>query len=134
MLSRLTCIIAVALLMLQLGCSYKSPVPVDVSEPEMDDYTRGLLDGDFDAHGNQVWILSGCALSALGPIVAWGEMPNPREHALLGKSQDYVRGYTYAYQNKSRVKNTNYAWKGFGIGCFFNCIFMVLTNPPSLSN
>jgi hypothetical protein len=35
--SRLLCLILVATLVLQIGCSYKSPVPLDMPASEIDD-------------------------------------------------------------------------------------------------
>ena len=105
-------------LLMNCGCSYKSPIPIDLPESEMDDYARGVRDGEryalrFDSN---IWITSGCFFSLLAVGAAWGTTPTPPEHVILGKSQEYVSGYNEAFQNKSRVKNTNYAW----IGCFIS--------------
>ncbi len=107
-----------ALLCLICGCSFKSPVPAGLPESEMDDYAEGLRDGERDAHGNEEWMIWGCLLCPFGPAISWSVSvyQKPPVYGFLGKSQDYVKGYTEAYQQKSAVKNTNYAWKGCAIG------------------
>jgi len=107
------CFLAVVLT-LASGCSYKSPVPAGIPESEMDDYTKGLLDGERDANGSRRWVLVGCLSGVYGPFLTWAlSNSHPPPQALLGMSEDYVKGYIEAYQKKSRVKNTNYTWIGF---------------------
>ena len=46
----------------------------------------------------------------------------------VGKSEDFVRGFTEAYQKKSRVDNTNAAWFGTGYSscCVVWCIAFII--------
>jgi len=134
MLSRLGCIILISALMLQNGCSsYKSPVPVDLPIEEMDDYTKGLLDGEKDAHGYKGWMYVGCLWSILGGILAWNYEPTPPVHTLKDKSQDYVRGYTEGYQNKSRAKNTEYALRGCGCTAGIMALLLYFLSTSNIS-
>ena len=88
----------------------------------MDDYTKGMLDGEKVAIGNDAWILNGFILPGFAAIHARIHKPTPPKYVqqfLLGKSQDYIKGFTETYQSKSRIENANKALIGSGL---FFCI------------
>jgi len=82
------------------------------------DYSRGLVEGQNAAQGNGVWFWGGCGLNLTGVILAYVLKPSPPGGAMLGKSPEYIMGFTEGYGNKSRDKNVSYAIEG----C---CVFWV---------
>ena len=79
------------------------------------DYTQGRVDGQERAGGSAAWILSGLACGLLGLIPPLLFVPNPPSHALVGKSSDYVLGYTDGYKSKSKSKNVVWAAVGAAV-------------------
>ena len=76
------------------------------------DYSQGLFAGERNATGNSSWFFAGVIFGPLGVAAAYVVKPNPPGHSLMGKHLDYVLGYTEGYRNKSRGKNTLYAFRG----------------------
>ncbi|MCF7911334.1 MAG: hypothetical protein K9M99_02310 [Candidatus Cloacimonetes bacterium] len=76
-------------------------------------YAQGQLDGKRDAKGNPLWILAGCGCGLFGVLGAILIKPNPPAQKLIGKSNDYVLGYTEAYKKAASGKNTGYAFGGW---------------------
>lgn len=97
----------------------KSPRPTPTTKPTMNEYLQGKRDGERDAKGNAVWFLSGCLLGGVGIIIAYVVEPSvPTEH-LVGKSPEYVRGYSEGYKKKAQHKNAMNAVYGcvaLGVG------------------
>jgi len=77
------------------------------------DYAIGHLAGKSDARGNAFWIVPGCLCSILAPIVAVFIKPAPPASELVGKSAEYVLGYTDSYKKAARWKNVGWA----SLGC-----------------
>jgi hypothetical protein len=81
-------------------------------------YAAGKLDGDRDGRGSAWWLVGGCFLSCIGILIAYLIKPSPPAANLIGKSSDYVMGYTQAYKSKAAGGNDLWA----GIGCLLNGI------------
>ena len=82
-------------------------------------FSRGKLDGEKAAKGDPVvWSLAGAGCGCFGLLGAYLITPNPPASNLLGKSPEYVLGYTKAYKDESRKKNLRYAF----IGCLANVV------------
>lgn len=79
------------------------------------DFLQGKADGEMDAKGNPLWLLGGALCGLFGVIGAYFIKPSPPTEAMLGKSAEYVMGYTDGYQNKARNKNVGYACGGWAI-------------------
>jgi hypothetical protein len=79
------------------------------------DYLQGKADGEMDAKGNPAWILGGALCGIFGVAGAYFIKPSPPTEALIGKSAEYVMGYTEGYQDKSRKKNAAYACGGWAV-------------------
>ena len=79
----------------------------------VNDYLQGKADGEMDAKGNPAWILGGALCGIFGVAGAYFIKPSPPTESLIGKSAEYVMGYTEGYQNKSRQKNAAYACGGW---------------------
>jgi S1-C subfamily serine protease len=100
------------------------------------DYAQGKADGAKAANGGVVWLLAGiaggagcCLLQPMGTglmIVGIGAglltvtvpallPPPPPSEALIGKSADYVRGYTEAHREMGRYGNAAFAIVGCGL-------------------
>jgi hypothetical protein len=80
-----------------------------------EDYNQGWMDGQFDAKGNGVWILSGLLLGPIGIILPWVINPKVPGSRLIGKSVGYVQGYTAGYRKTAKPKNFYYSLIGFGV-------------------
>ena len=79
------------------------------------DFLQGKADGEMDAHGNPLWLLGGALCGIFGVAGAYFIKPKPPTEPLIGKTAEYVLGYTEGYQNKGRNKNTGYACGGWAI-------------------
>jgi hypothetical protein len=80
-----------------------------------EDYNQGWLDGQLDAEGNGVWVLSGLLLGPIGIILPWVINPKVPGTRLIGKSIGYIEGYTAGYRQKAKPKNFYYSLIGFGV-------------------
>ena len=76
-------------------------------------FAQGKMDGERDAKGNALWVLAGAGCGIFGVGAAYFMKPSPPAQALVGKSADYVLGYTDGYQNKARNANAGYACGGW---------------------
>lgn len=84
-----------------------------LAQEEYSDFMQGKLDGEQGARGNPAWILGGLACGIIGVGAAYLIKPSPPADALIGKSAEYVLGYTEGYQKKSCTKNAGYACGGW---------------------
>ena len=82
--------------------------------PTSGTFAQGKMDGERDAKGNFLWFLAGagCGVFGVGYVYFMDE-PKPASHMFMGKSQEYVLGYTEGYQNKSKKTNMQYACAGW---------------------
>lgn len=77
-------------------------------------FVQGKIDGARDAKGNALWLIAGVGCGVFGVGAAYFTKPSPPTQMLIGKSRDYVMGYTEGFQGKSRETNTGYACAGWG--------------------
>jgi hypothetical protein len=105
--------IAVMLLL----CVVLAPIAAAAKKAEArsEDYIQGRTDGEKDARGRGIWILSGLFLGPIGLILPWVTTPQVPATSLVGKSADYLEGYQDGYVSKVRPKNFLYSLAGFGI-------------------
>lgn len=80
------------------------------------EYFQGKTDGQRAAKGSPLWILGGfaCGLFAVGYCYFFLS-PSPPTGALIGKSSEYVLGYTEGYKKKTRSQSGMYSLIGWGI-------------------
>lgn len=103
--------------------------PILAQQQTMDDYVQGKLDGENNAKGNALWFIAGAGCGIFGAGAAYFIKPSPPAHALIGKSSNYVLGYTEGYQNKARNKNTTYACAGWAAwGIFYVAVLLPASN------
>ncbi len=90
--------------------------PMMVIGQGSDEYLQGKLEGERDAKGDPLWLLAGigCGIFAIG--AAFFTHPNPPAEMLIGKSSEYVLGYSEGYRSKARNSNVMYA----SIGCLLS--------------
>jgi hypothetical protein len=81
------------------------------------DFVQGKQDAAKDAKGNVLWTLGGCLLGPLGVFMCYLKPSPPPPENLMGKSDDYVRGYTDAYRPKKNARDAAWAWAGMA-GCY----------------
>jgi hypothetical protein len=100
-------------------CLVGAPVAAQEGSGESEDYSaeynQGWLDGQADAEGSGVWIVSGLLLGPVGIILPWVINPKVPGARLIGKSLGYVEGYTAGYRNKAKPKNFYYSLIGSGV-------------------
>ena len=87
----------------------------DESGSMVEEYNQGWLDGQVDAEGKGIWVLSGLFLGPIGIILPWVINPKVPGTRLIGKSAAYVEGYTDGYRQKAKPKNFLYSMIGFGV-------------------
>jgi cytochrome c553 len=97
------------------------------------DYLRGREDARMDARGSPLWILAGltgtgfCILIGCAGIgVAAIFPPSPPAEKLVGKSSNYILGYTEEYKRKSRIYNAMWATLGCTIAAGINLIVSLI--------
>ncbi|UCG00079.1 MAG: hypothetical protein JSV89_11185 [Spirochaetaceae bacterium] len=100
-------------------CLYIAPVVAQQQSADsgsfIEEYNQGWIDGQADAEGNGVWVLSGLLLGPIGIILPWVINPKVPGTRLIGKSVAYVEGYTDGYRQKAKPKNFYYSLIGFGV-------------------
>jgi hypothetical protein len=79
------------------------------------EYEQGKLQGELDARGQAVWILSGLLLGPIGLILPWVINPRVPGANLIGKSAEYVTGYMDGYRHEAKPKNFLYSLVGFAV-------------------
>lgn len=90
------------------------PVLAEGRPAQGNDYAQGRADGQRDAKGSPAWILGGILCGVFAVLYCYIQSPSPPVGALVGKSSDYVLGYSEGYKTK-RGKDAMYAWIGWGI-------------------
>lgn len=83
-----------------------------LAQQEMSEYLQGKMDGEREAKGNNMWFLAGCLLGGVGIIIAYVMEPDVPTQQLVGKSPEYVQGYTEGYKKKAQTKNAMSALYG----------------------
>ena len=72
-----------------------------LAQSGQDDYLRGKMQGEADVKAtNLLWFFGGCFV--IGLFLAYTVEPTVPSAALMGKSPDYIRGYTDGYQAKAK--------------------------------
>ena len=104
------------LVALLLAITFLTTPLLVLADEGLNEYAQGKMDGEEDAKGNPLWILAGAGCGICGAGAAYLMKPKPPTSSLVGKSGDYVLGYTEGYQNKGRNKNTMYACGGWLVG------------------
>ncbi len=84
-----------------------------IAQDQEDNFAQGKVHGERDAKGNGLWFLAGAGCGIFGVGAAYISKPAPPAQALVGKSAEYVIGYTQGYQNKARNTNMGYACGGW---------------------
>ena len=100
-----------------------APLPVYSQDINGGTYMEGLMQGQMMAEGNAGWILGGFCCGIFGIGGAYLIEPSPPMHMLMGKSTEYVMGFTQGYKDESKKKNTQYA----AVGCLGSILFNLLT-------
>jgi hypothetical protein len=95
------------------------------------DYISGKMDGERDAQGKGIWFVAGlpgvCYCIGLGGIfISYIIPPSPPEVAFIGKSGEYILGYTEGFQSKGRLKNAKYASLGCLVGTGIEAVIFFL--------
>ncbi|MGB9743074.1 MAG: hypothetical protein ACPL0F_07990, partial [bacterium] len=105
-------------------------VPVMAQQAEKEgikEYQQGKIDGEKDAEGQILWFGAGCLLGVVGILIAYLVPPSVPGDRLIGKSPEYVQGYTEGYQKKSREKNALWATSGcLTLTAFYLVYFLLI--------
>lgn len=101
---------------------------------QQEDYQMGRLQGEVDARGQAVWILSGLLLGPIGLILPWVINPRVPGANLIGKSAEWVAGYMDGYRHEAKPKNFLYSLVGFAVwGAAAVALAVGLTNAANSS-
>jgi hypothetical protein len=92
-------------------------------------FAQGKIDGENSAKGNIMWVPGGAVFSWLAIGYAYLNKPTPPTYALVGKSSEYIMGFTEGYQNKSRTLNTRYAC--LGCAATYGCLYIIISQNNS---
>jgi hypothetical protein len=96
------------------------------------DYISGKMDGERDAQGKGIWFVAGLpgvfcyCIGLCGIFISYVLPPSPPEAVFIGKSGEYILGYTEGYKNKGRLKNAKYASLGCLAGTAIETAFYVV--------
>ncbi len=112
---------------------------------DVNTFQTGKLQGSADAKGkgSKAWFLAGCFLDLIGVGAAYLIVPDPPAESLMGKSSEYVMGYTEGYKDTVRSEDTKYALYGFGTevavsllasACYCCCVVVVVGGTASSSS
>jgi uncharacterized membrane protein YfcA len=108
--------------------SFSLPIHAQDSSP-IDEYLQGKMDGERDAEGSPFWFLVGFTCGILGVGGAYIMTPQVPPVALIGKSIEYISGYTAGYQEKARNQNALYASAGCAAGYVLYLLVILLSIP-----
>lgn len=84
-----------------------------------EDYLQGKMDGQRDVKGSALWFVAGLpgiycyGIGCLGVLGSALWVPDPPVEQLMGKSTNYILGYTEGYKSKGKRKNIIRS----GLGC-----------------
>lgn len=106
--------------------------PILSQEFMSSDYERGNGDGrrDGTTDASMIWAVVGfgCGCCGVGAAYLWAQpVPSGR---LVGKSPEYVSGYTTTYKKAKRERETIYAAAGCILSSLLSSIYSAL-NPPT---
>ncbi len=76
-------------------------------------YMQGKIDGERDGQGNFAWFFGGFCLGVIGVILAFMIAPQPPTENLVGRSPEYVMGYTEGYKSAAKRQQGYYAIGGW---------------------
>lgn len=97
------------------------------------DVELGRSAGEADAlsQSTATWFLLGCLLGVVGWLIAYVVEPSPNSINLLGKTPEFVAGYTAGYKEKLKSRNTSSAMTGCLVGTVASVLFYALTYSES---
>ena len=96
-----------------------------LAQQEMSEYFQGKQNGEEDAKGSNIWLLSGCIIGYWAILFAYLIEPDVPTGKLIGKSPEYVQGYTDGYKQKAKKKNVMNAIYGCVVGYTVGCILYI---------
>jgi len=90
------------------------------------DYMRGKEDGRNAVSVSGVWFFAGFGLGPAGVLMAFLIKPSSSPAVFIGKSQDYIKGYTEGYRSKSVSEQSKLALTGMGTACAVFAVIILL--------
>lgn len=103
-------------------------LPIMAQQGEISEYFQGKIDGQRDGKSSSkiLWLAGGCLLGPLGILIGYILPPSVPGDRLIGKSPEYVQGYTEGYREKGREQNALWAAGGYLIQSSLLSIYVVL--------
>ncbi len=86
------------------------------------DYMQGKIDGERDGRGNFAWFFGGLCLGLLGVVLAFVIAPQPSTENLVGRSPEYIMGYTEGYKSRAKQQQGYYALGGMAMAVVVSII------------
>lgn len=108
-----------------------TPLLAQQADNKTGDYIQGRADGELDGKGSAGYLLLGVVCGVIGFVIAAVSNPSPPPERIMGKSREYVLGYTDGYRSKAKNKNMVYAGIGWGISAIIAIIIMTSTEDSS---
>lgn len=135
-LRRTISLLTAVVVLLVSGCAQALLKP---NAPEGSDYYRGYMDGLEQAEvrsGETTWGVGSflgtlaCCLIGVGvSTLANSSSANPPPEFIIGKSSEYVSGFTSAFQARARQKRQASASTGLGVGILCNVVVNLIVLP-----
>jgi hypothetical protein len=113
---------------------FAAPMAATAQMGKSSDFMQGKVDGEKDAKGEGWWYWVGCAGGLLSssvvglglaflPLIIKPTVPSDK---LMGKTPEYVQGYTEGWQAKAQKINLKYALFGCGTGGLLTIVGIVI--------
>lgn len=77
----------------------------NMSTMNSEEYMRGIADAKKDAQGSVLFCFSGACLQLIGILLPYIIDYDPPAEKLVGKSPDYIMGYSKQYNSSMKNKN-----------------------------
>ena len=103
-----------------------------LAQDNADDFAEGMFDGRNDgrADASVLWLIAGLGCGCIGVGAAYLITPSPPADKMIGKTTNYVIGYSEGYKKGIRGKQTGYA----AIGWIVWIAFFLSTGAGSTSS
>jgi len=114
-------------LLIYLAISLILPVQLLADEELYQNTAKNEAERAADADVNEAcWIGAGMTLIGAGIAMMW-HSSSPDPAAFAGKSPEYIRAYTDAYNSRVRRIQTTYSFIGCGVSLTVSCILTMMT-------
>lgn len=94
---------------------------------ENSDFLQGRLDAQRHAKGDTEWYCFGCAMGPAAVFLPLFLTFNPPPERFIGRSKEYVQGYTEDYRKNQKAANFKSALKGSALVILTGLLILLKT-------